>query len=73
MLLLGGPLAYAGGGCTPLPCAEILIELPLELEFDRDHGHLADGDGTVKNVSAQEGTQIKKGQLLVELELDEAD
>jgi len=36
-----------------------------------EHRHLADGDGTITEVYAQPNTQVKKGQLLVELALDE--
>ncbi|MEH6557995.1 MAG: acetyl-CoA carboxylase biotin carboxylase subunit [Oceanicoccus sp.] len=36
-----------------------------------EHRHLADGDGTVTEVNIQTNTQVKKGQLLVELALDE--
>ena len=37
-----------------------------------EHRHLADGDGVVAQVTATENTQVKKGQLLIQLELDEA-
>ncbi len=31
--------------CSPLPCAEILIDLPYILGFDQDHGKIQDGNG----------------------------
>ena len=36
-----------------------------------EHRHLADGDGEVVSVNAENGQQIKNKQLLVELSLDD--
>jgi N-acetylneuraminic acid mutarotase/glucose/arabinose dehydrogenase len=34
-----------GGGCSPLACEEILVDLPYELEFSIDHGKIVDANG----------------------------
>lgn len=34
------------GGCLPLPCSEILVDLPYELDFEQDHGKILDINGT---------------------------
>lgn len=40
MLQVGTP-----SSCSPLPCGQILISLPYELDFGSDHGGIADGSG----------------------------
>lgn len=36
-----------------------------------EHRHVADGDGVVKDVMAQQDTQVKKGQVMALIDLDE--
>jgi glucose/arabinose dehydrogenase/N-acetylneuraminic acid mutarotase len=33
------------GACSPLPCSEILVDLPYELDFGQNHGKILDGSG----------------------------
>ncbi len=33
------------GGCTPVACEDILVDLPYELDFESNHGFLKDGFG----------------------------
>ena len=34
-----------GGGCSPLPCSEVLVDLPYELDWGFQHGKIPDGAG----------------------------
>lgn len=34
-----------GGQCSPLPCSDILVDLPYKLDFSQDHGKIDDANG----------------------------
>ena len=44
-LAVAGPAPASAQACEPLPCSEILVDLPYALDFDSDHGKIADRDG----------------------------
>ena len=45
-LAVAVPAPASAQACEPLPCSEILVDLPYALDFDSDHGKIADRDGT---------------------------
>jgi large repetitive protein len=45
LLPLSGPPAGAQTTCSPLPCSEVLVGLPYELNFNGDHGKILDANG----------------------------
>lgn len=58
-------------GCTPVPCSEILVDLPYELDWAADHGKILDkdeiGTGFTKVDQPSRGTGYIPGNLDVDL------
>jgi N-acetylneuraminic acid mutarotase len=66
-----GVTLEVGGGCSPLACSEVLIDLPYELDWGIDQGKILDGDGVGTGFTwiddPSKGTGYIPGNLDVDL------
>jgi large repetitive protein len=68
--MLGGPASAQTTVCQPLPCEEILVELPYVLDFGSDHGKIEDGDSEGTGFTSILEPTNGDGYLPAKLDLD---
>jgi N-acetylneuraminic acid mutarotase/glucose/arabinose dehydrogenase len=60
-----------GGGCSPLACEQILVDLPYELEFSIDHGKIVDANGVGTGFTYVDKPTKSQGYIPSKLAVDE--
>lgn len=63
-------MEVTSSACSPLPCSEILVDLPYELTFSQNHAKILDGNGVGTGFTAIDWPSNSAGYLPQNLAVD---